>query len=74
MIKTVGEFMDAVNALLSSGVLTREMPVKCAWEGCSWPVQNFEDMEDIYLADQSRNEILAGGVLLSQDEVDKLLG
>jgi RHH-type transcriptional regulator, rel operon repressor / antitoxin RelB len=36
--------------------------------------QNFEDMEDIYLADQSRNEILAGGVLLSQDEVDKLLG
>jgi hypothetical protein len=38
VIKTVGEFMDAVNALLSSGVLTREMPVKCAWEGCSWPV------------------------------------
>lgn len=32
--------------------------------------QNFEDMEDIYLADQSRAEILAGGILLSQEEVE----
>ena len=33
--------------------------------------QNFEDMEDIYLADQSRAEILAGGILLSQEEVEE---
>ena len=32
--------------------------------------QNFEDLEDIYLADQSRAEIAAGGILLSQDEVE----
>lgn len=32
---------------------------------------DFEDMEDIYLADQSRAEILAGGVLLTQDEVER---
>ena len=39
MIRTVGEFVDAVNALLESGALTRDMPVKCVWDGCSWPVQ-----------------------------------
>jgi len=39
VIRTVGEFVDAVNALLESGALTRDMPVKCVWDGCSWPVQ-----------------------------------
>jgi hypothetical protein len=38
MIKTVGEFVDAIKALLDSGILTRDMPVKCAWDGCSWSV------------------------------------
>jgi len=32
---------------------------------------DFEDMEDVYLADQSRAEIMAGGVLLSQEEVER---
>ena len=32
---------------------------------------NFEDMEDIYLANQSREEILAGGILLTQEEIEE---
>jgi RHH-type rel operon transcriptional repressor/antitoxin RelB len=33
--------------------------------------QNFEDLEDVYLAEQSRAEIAAGGILLSQEDVEK---
>lgn len=33
--------------------------------------QNFEDLEDVYLADQSRAEISSGGILLSQEQVEK---
>jgi hypothetical protein len=44
VIRTVGEFVDAVNALLESGALTRDMPVKCVWDGCSWPVQGVVDV------------------------------
>lgn len=29
-----------------------------------------EDAEDVYAADKSRKEIIAGGVLLTQEEVD----
>jgi RHH-type transcriptional regulator, rel operon repressor / antitoxin RelB len=32
---------------------------------------NFEDMEDIYLANQSREEILSGGILLTQEEIEE---
>jgi RHH-type rel operon transcriptional repressor/antitoxin RelB len=32
--------------------------------------EKFEDMEDLYLAEQSRAEISAGGILLSQEEVE----
>jgi hypothetical protein len=39
VIRTVGELVDAVNALLESGALTRDMPVRGAWDGCSWPVR-----------------------------------
>ena len=33
--------------------------------------QNFEDMEDVYLAEKSLAEISAGGILLSQEDIEK---
>jgi len=33
--------------------------------------QNFEDLEDVYLTEKSRAEVAAGGILLSQEEVEK---
>ena len=33
--------------------------------------QNFEDLEDVYLAEKSLAEVSAGGILLSQEEVEK---
>lgn len=33
--------------------------------------QNFEDLEDVYLAEKSLAEISAGGILLSQEDVER---
>jgi RHH-type rel operon transcriptional repressor/antitoxin RelB len=36
--------------------------------------ENFDDLEDVFLADKSMEEVKAGGILLTQDEVEERFG